>query len=283
MKKILFKNEILNTVIGVLLIAFAIVAYFMDWMDDFFGVIIGIAIILISAKRFIETFRKIKKKETTAILVIEVVADLVCGFVLITTKSDPTRIGLFVGIVFYIRGLAYLLINYFATRRSNLLHYFLNIGFITLGSYLIFGGNTYLDVIGVIILVVIGLVGLLYAVFGIRDIVEKAKKKPKKPKKVEAKKVEVKKAAITKETTAPKEAVKQEKMSMTDSVKKTLPQTTPAKVEIKVEPTKVVVAPVKPSIDYEQLTVTELKSLCKRRGLSNYATLRKNELIDLLK
>ncbi|MBN2604941.1 MAG: Rho termination factor N-terminal domain-containing protein [Bacilli bacterium] len=58
---------------------------------------------------------------------------------------------------------------------------------------------------------------------------------------------------------------------MTESVQKSLPQTAPLNKEEKTE------------VDYEQMTVTELKDLCKERGLSNYTSLRKSELIDLLK
>ncbi|MBU1020688.1 MAG: Rho termination factor N-terminal domain-containing protein [Firmicutes bacterium] len=43
------------------------------------------------------------------------------------------------------------------------------------------------------------------------------------------------------------------------------------------------VKPDQAIIDYEKLTVSQLKDLCKERGLVNYANLRKSELINLLK
>ena len=39
----------------------------------------------------------------------------------------------------------------------------------------------------------------------------------------------------------------------------------------------------KESIDFESMTVVELKALAKERGLEGYSTLKKAELIDLLK
>lgn len=38
----------------------------------------------------------------------------------------------------------------------------------------------------------------------------------------------------------------------------------------------------KEEVDYSTLTVSELKSLCKERGLTNYSSLTKQELIVLL-
>lgn len=36
------------------------------------------------------------------------------------------------------------------------------------------------------------------------------------------------------------------------------------------------------AIDYSTMTTTELKALCKERGLTGYSNLTKTELIDLL-
>ena len=35
-------------------------------------------------------------------------------------------------------------------------------------------------------------------------------------------------------------------------------------------------------MSYEEMTLTELKELCKEKGLKNFSTLKKNELIELL-
>lgn len=281
MEKVLFKNEIVNTVLGILLIAFAITVYFTGWINEFFGIIIGIVVILFSGKRFFETFKSVKKKEAVVVLVLEIIADLVCAFMLITSKGT---IGLYVGIVIYIRGFAYLLINYLASRKGNIFQYFLNIGFVTLGSYLMFGGNTYLNVLEVIIVVMIGLIGLLYAFFGIREIIEKSKKKPKKIKQPAEKKESVivqEVKPVEKKTEKP--LASDEKLSMTEAVKKAIPSKDEDKPVVEITEEPLVVTPKPTPLDYEKMTVAELKELCKKQGLTNYASLRKNELIELLK
>ena len=64
------------------------------------------------------------------------------------------------------------------------------------------------------------------------------------------------------------------------------------KVEVKAEPKKEAKAEVKAekpakttkkaSVNYEEMTLVELKALCKEKGIKGYSTLKKAEIIELL-
>lgn len=252
MKKILFKNDIVNIVLGALIIGLILTAFFLGWMTDFFGIIIGILIIIISIKRFFITFKAVSNRDATAVLVIEIIIDLFTGFMLIVYQGS---IGLYLGIALYARGFAYLLINYLATRKGNLLQYFIYIGLLTLGSYLMFGGNTYLDVVEIIVLVLILLLGVDFLGFGIYEVVKAAKvKKANAPKKAKAPIKEI--PAEVKKT--PKEEVIDSPKIVTTTVTKTVVKTEPAK-----EPVGDVKEPVKTTTTKTPVKTTTTKTAPK--------------------
>ncbi|MBN2605296.1 MAG: Rho termination factor N-terminal domain-containing protein, partial [Bacilli bacterium] len=70
---------------------------------------------------------------------------------------------------------------------------------------------------------------------------------------------------------------------------KTVAPKAEVKVEAKVEKTvapkveKVEVPKAKASVDFESMTVADLKSLCKDKGITGYSKLKKAELIEALK
>ncbi len=52
-----------------------------------------------------------------------------------------------------------------------------------------------------------------------------------------------------------------------------------AKVEVKETPKK---APKAKAVDYDSMTLADLKALCKEKGIKGYSTLKKAEIIELL-
>jgi small subunit ribosomal protein S2 len=90
-----------------------------------------------------------------------------------------------------------------------------------------------------------------------------------KPKQPRTEKQPVKKEVIE------KEEIIEEEPKKTKTTKKEVVKEEPKveEVEVKEEPT----------LDLESMTVVDLRALAKERGLSGYSTLKKAELIDLLK
>lgn len=247
MKNIVFKNHIVNIIIGIILIAFTITAYFMEWYKDFLGIIVGVVLLGLSLKRFLYSFKKIIGKNATLILVLEIVLDIVfCGLLFYYQQ----HIQIYAGLVLYIRGVAYLIINYITTRKIKLVQYLMNIMYITLGAFFMFTALDFIQYLEIGVAVFVLILGAFFLYFGIDDTM-KNKKKKNITKKVEEKYVP-----------------------------------TPVKLEEKkVEP--VVAKPeavkpevVKPKIDYSKLTVAELKVVAKEKNIVNYSALTKQDLID---
>ena len=256
MNKIIFKNHILNIVIGFIMIAFTIAAYILKWYQDFLGIIVGVVLLALSVKRFIYSFKKTISKNATLVLVIELILDLVfCGLLIYYQE----HIQVFVGLVLYVRAVAYLIINYITTRKVRLFQYMLNIVYITMGSFLMFTAFNFTITLEILLAVFVLLLGAFFLYVGFEDLVKNNKKK------------QADKPVVEKEVPlipTPAKAVE----------KKVEPTLAPAKpVEKKVEPVV-----IKPKVDYSKLTLAELKVVAKEKGLVGFSALSKAELIEKL-
>ncbi len=255
MKNIVFKNHIVNIIIGVILIAFTITAYFMSWYNEFLAIIVGVVLLGLSIKRFIYSFKKIVSKNATLILVLEIVLDIVfCGLLFYYQE----HIQIYAGLILYIRGVSYLVINYITTRKIKLIQYLMNIAYITLGAFLMFTALNFIQYLEIGVAVFVLLLGAFFLYFGIESAVE-IKKKKDAVKKVEPK--------VVPTVLAPAKPV--EKKVEAATVQPEVVKTEPIKPEV-----------VKPKIDYSKLTVAELKVVAKEKGIVNYSALSKVELID---
>lgn len=275
MEKIVFKNEYLNIIFGGLIIIFALVSYFTSIVEDYLPLLIGVVIILLSAKRFWFSFKKTKSKYATLILVIEFILDVALAGLLIYLED---HILLFVGLVIYIRGVSYLIINYVATRKVQLAQYISNILFVTLGTYLVFSD---FDKIALLVNIAILIVGAVYLQAGIRKLVAKEEKKEAIEKKEKednkVKKVEAKSDKKINELKAQVKESEQEKKIVTEE-KKVLEK----KIE-KLEPIVKKEEKKETAMDYDSFTLAELKEIAKKRNMTGYSSLRKAELIEKLK
>jgi len=251
MNKLLFKNHIVNIIIGVIMVAFTITAYFMEWYTQFLAIIIAVVLIILSIKRFIFSYKKAVSKNSTLVLIIEILLDFVfCGLL----AYYQEHIQLYAGLVLYVRGVAYLVINYITTRKVKLFQYVLNIGFITFGSFLMFTGYDFVPILEIGIAAFVLLLGAFYLYFGLNTLIKANKKKQLILKKAEVKQV----PPIPVSTVKPVE----EKVETIEPVEK------------KVEPVA-----VKPTVNYSKLTVAELRIVAKEKGVVGYSSLTKAEMI----
>lgn len=288
MEKMVFKNEYLNIVFGSILIILAFVGYFTKLVENYLPIFVGVVLILLSAKRFLYSFKKVISKNATLILVIEFILDLIFAGLLIYLGD---HVELFLGLIIYSRGVSYLIINYVATRKVNLTQYIINILYITFGSFLIFTSYNSVTFLSIFISVLLLLVGAMFLQFGIRvvtkkemaeELIEKKEKEKKKSEKeleksrvtklqekvkvveAEHKKVETEKKELEKKV---KEVEKAQKKPVVEEPKKQVVQE-PKKVE---------------KIDYNIKTLVELKEIAKKRNITGVSQLNKAELIAKLK
>lgn len=282
MEKIVFKNKYLNIIIGGILIILAIVGYFLGWVEDFLPLFIGIILILLSLKRFIFTYKKIVSKNATLILVIELILDFVFAGLLIYLKDN---VELFIGLIIYIRGVSYLLINYIATRKIKLTQYIMNIGYVTIGAFLMFYPLDSVTVIVVTVSILVLIVGAMFLYAGIKpfikskDPLKKAKEREKKQEKLEKQQEKVEDKLDKLEDRANKVAEENKKtVEASKIIQKELEKTKGT-----TKP-KVIVEEAKPQkVNYEEKTLVELKAIAKERKLEGVSQLTKPQLIERLK
>jgi hypothetical protein len=278
----------LNIILGGLLIIGSLLSYFIGWIEDFLPFVIGAILLLLSTKRFWYSFRKTKSKYATMFLMIEFLVDLILIGLLFYLQD---YLNLFIGLVIYARGVTYLLINYISTRKIKIGPYLLNIGYITLGSYLMFASIDSEQILTLGIVALLLIVGAIFLQAGITELVKKEEIEEQKEEefKQEVKELKEKHKAELKgiENSEKKQQeiesleeevthLKQEQKALKKDLKET---------EKKVEKPKPE-EPEQEEVQTEDLTnktVVQLKEMAKEKGLSGYSSLTKAELIKLLK
>ncbi len=182
MKRFVTKWGIVNIVLGVALIALAIVAQFAtDWMEEGVRWVVAAVIAVFSLLRFNRDYKHYKNKNAQLILVAELVLALAAAVVVIPAIGWQTSLS--IGFVLYMRGFAYFLIMQLTGRKSIFRNFIIYMVVLTLGAYVLFSGEDFVDIIQWVIFVLIVLYGAFLLIMGIMDVMEKQKKKPKKEKK----------------------------------------------------------------------------------------------------
>ena len=252
MEKMVFKNEILNIVFGSLLIILVFVGYFLDYIEDYLPYIVGAVIILLSAKRFLYTFKKTSNKNATLILVIEFILDLVFAGLLMFYIGN---VELFLGLVIYTRGVAYLIINFVTNRKANFDQFIINIIYVTFGTFLIFTSYNLVEFLIILVCAVILIVGAVFLFFGIRVVVANNKNKEKK----------VKKEIKVEETKEIETDVEEPDVEEPDDDSE---EEEESEVEEK--------------IDYSSKNMYDLRNIAKKRNMTGVSQLNKADLIAKL-
>lgn len=288
MEKLIFKNMYVNAVIGGLLVLGAILGFVVGWIDQFLPYVIAGILVLLSLKRFVFSFKKIVSKYATLILVIELILDVVFAGLLIYLQD---HYNLFIGLIIYVRGVSYLLINYIATRKIKIGQYLLNIGFVTLGSFFMFTSVNSEDVLIIGIAALMFIVGAVFLQAGLTALVNKEELEEAKEEqlKQDIKLLKQKQQAELKgleQNVKAKEKIdkledqvktmKEEQKSLKKQVKET--EKTVKDHDHEEEAQKMSYN----KAELEEKTVAELKDLAKDKNLSGYSSLKKAELIDLL-
>ena len=271
MKKLVFKNNIVNIIVGTVLTLASIIGYFLDWFTDYLPIVIGIVLILVSLKRFFSTFKRIENKKGLLVLSIELLIDIALGGLLIYTKEN---IELYTGGIVYVRGLSYFIVTYYAKRTIALDSTIINVLFVTLGSFLLFTSLDITDFIIYGIAALILLLGLLNLGYGIKRTMDNKKKEPKTAKEELR---EIMDQVDNKIETDEEE--KEEKAEPTVIEEVTVNELTiePEEEDNEEEPEE------SKQPDYNEMTVAELKQLAKDNNLSGYSSLNKKDLIEFLK
>lgn len=295
MEKIVFKNMYLNIIVGALIIIATLVAYFMDLIEDYLPMIVGIGLILLSIKRFGSTFKKTGNKKATFILVIELVLDFAFAGLLIYMKD---HFELFVGLTIYVRGVSYLLINYIATREINVSQYLFNILYVTLGSFLMFYP---LDTVTFIVLglsIILFLLGAIFLQAGVTSLVKREKADDliiqKVREEIELAEQEKQEANKVEDVEIKEEVIEEIEVVepvINDSVivvpimeDEDLDETEETSIEVTDDDSEhEVEAEKQPVIDYKSKTVVELKAIAKKKNISGTSGLNKAALISKIK
>ena len=272
MEKLVFKNKILNIVFGVILIALAVVGYLMDYIADYLPYIIGAVLILLSLKRFLFTFKSVGNKGGTLVLVIEFLLDLTFAGLLIYLQD---HIELFVGLIIYIRGASYLIINFLSSRKVKLSEYLFNIGYVTLGTYVVFTDILTVENLVMVISGLVLLVGLIYFVTGLVVVIKKKKQEDLEEAIKEENSKTFEDLVITvDEVDKNEEVIEESTDNEEDDVAEEI-------LEEDIE--EEAIEEIKEEVDLAKLTVAELKELAKKRKIIGLSGLKKAEIIAKLK
>ena len=107
-----------------------------------------------------------KTSALRGMLVFEIILDLFAAFMMITKPVE--QVGIYLGIVLYARGLFGLLMSYVMAKKEVFWVFILDMFFLTIGAYFLFGGKTYLDVLVIVLSILMLCLGIFFLFFGIR-------------------------------------------------------------------------------------------------------------------
>ena len=173
MKKVVFSNPIVNLVIGVLLIAFAIVSLpfiFPELVEDFIEYVVAFLIAAVSLKRYLKGRNAYQNKNAFMILTAEVAVALLLAVLL---AFETLGITVALGAVLYLRGVVYMLIMQLLNKKGAFEMFIVNLVVLTLGAYIFFAAPDLGNILYWIIIVVVFLYGAVLTYAGIDQLRKK--------------------------------------------------------------------------------------------------------------
>ncbi len=171
MKKFISKNSYINLAVGLIFIAAFLVIFFTtDWLENLVGIFIGALVIIFSTLRYFKDYGNKRSDKAILILTGEYAVALVLS-VLLIFEIAGVGVSLVLGLVFYLRGLAYLLIMQLLNKREAFHDFVLYLAILTLGAYILFSGLPLSTEELSYGLLAIGLaIGLFYAAAGVTQL-----------------------------------------------------------------------------------------------------------------
>jgi hypothetical protein len=182
MKNYITRIPLLNLILGVLLIALAIVAmFFTTWIEEIVVYIIAFFIAAFSTFRFLKDYQKTDDKNASIILAAEYIIVLGVAVYLAVYEANAARM---VGLVLYLRGFSYLLTLQLLKIKGPFVSFIVYMALLTLGAFMLFTGadsEAYLHYAVFGIIAIYGLVLLIYGLQGMKAA--KAKRETPSPEK----------------------------------------------------------------------------------------------------
>ena len=169
MKNYITRIPLLNLILGVLLLALAVIAmFFTTWIEDIVVYIIAFFIAAFSTFRFLKDYQKTDDKNASIILAAEYVIVLGVAIYLAVYEANAARM---VGLVLYLRGFSYLLTLQLLRIKGPFVSFIVYIALLTLGAFMLFTGadsEAYLQYAVFGIIAIYGIILLVYGLQGMK-------------------------------------------------------------------------------------------------------------------
>ncbi len=175
MKKLVSKNHLVNIMIGVVFVAFFIVAYFLDYLNDWVNYVAAILILVGSAFRFVKDYKYYTNDRVLLFLVLEFIIAATLA-VLLALGELGIQLSIAVGVVLYMRGFVYLLIMQLLSIKQSFPKFLWFMFLLTVGAYVWFGGIPYESELALIALIIGLIIGAFYIFVGINQMTHKTQK-----------------------------------------------------------------------------------------------------------
>lgn len=175
MKRLITKYPIPNIILGIILIAFAVYATFMtSIMHSSIIYIVSFIVAIYAVLKLYRDLTYLKNQTAKIFMILEFVLSILLAILLVT---EVFELAIVLGLLLYIRGANFLLILQVRKKATTVQRFFVNLVLITLGAYIFFTNNAYVDILEYVLFAFITLYGVLLLYFGIVKLIKMGKEK----------------------------------------------------------------------------------------------------------